>query len=285
MLRRTHTIILLVAFCVGSAVGVFLLVRAPANADKQVLKEAPNDQAFYAEGTTAMAAHSASSATHIAMPILVYHIVRPSYDSDSAAVRALAHTPEIFEAELQYLLAAGYHSVSFNDLENRLQYGTPLPSKPILLSFDDGWGDQYDYAFPILKKLQVTATFFVFTNSIGRRGFLTWDKLKEMRAAGMTIGSHSRTHPYLTSIDSSEALWSEIADSKKILEKHLGVTINEFAYPFGQYNAAIAAMVEKAGYRSARGDYVNGEHRADHLYELGALNAPTTLELFKKKLP
>ncbi len=247
-----------------------------------------NDEPSYAEISTTsplFATVSTSTLGAIDLPILVYHIVRPSYPTDSAAVRALGHTPETFDAEMKYLQDAHYHVVKFSDLENYFKNGKLLPPNPIIISFDDGWSDQFTYAFPILEKYHYTATFFVFTNPIGRRGFLSWSDLKALLAAGMTIGSHSRSHPYLTRDTDPAVLWNEIAGSKEALEKHLGITVGEFAYPFGAYNANIVAMVQKAGYLSARGDRMSGEQAASHPYELGALNAPTTLALFKQRFP
>jgi len=229
----------------------------------------------------------ASSTEKLKLPILVYHIIRPSYESDSPAVKNIAHTPEIFDAEMKYLDDAGYHVVSFGNLENYYRIGKSLPKKPIIISFDDGWNNQYQYAFPILEKYHFTATFFVFTNPIGiNKSFITWEELRNMRDAGMTIGSHSRSHPYLTRISDPTKLWNEIRGSKEKLEKELGVPVTEFAYPFGQYTPSIVAMVEKAGYKSARGDrYYRGEQTARRLYELDAMNAPTTLSSFAQKFP
>jgi len=246
------------------------------------------DTAFpYAEisTTSAQAFFVASTTEKLKLPILVYHVVRPSYPSDSAAVRAIALTPETFDAEMNYLGTAGYRVVRFADLEAYFQNGTPLPPHPMILSFDDGWESQFTYALPILEKYKYPATFFVFTNAIGRKGFLGWDELQQLLAAGMTIGDHSRSHPYLTKIASTAALWNEIDGSKQLLETRLGVAINEFAYPFGMYNPAIVALVEKAGYRSARGDYYSGMQSKDRLFELSAMNAPTTTVLFMQRFP
>ena len=277
---------ILAVFCIINVASIVFLIQARADIGGLTGNSSQHDQAFYAEVSTTseeIASHITPTTTKIDLPILVYHIVRPSYPNDSEAVKALALTPETFDAQMLYLDKAGYHVVSFSDLENYFQNGKPLPAKPIIISFDDGWSDQFMYAFPILKKYHFTATFFVFTNSIGRRGFLTWDELHELLAAGMTIGSHSRSHPYLTRIDDLSGLWDEIYTSKQILEKNLGVSINEFAYPFGMYNVAIMEMVTKAGYRSGRGDYYSGEQAANRLYELSAMNAPTTMALFEKK--
>ncbi|NNM83780.1 polysaccharide deacetylase family protein [Candidatus Parcubacteria bacterium] len=221
----------------------------------------------------------------ILLPILVYHVVRPSYPSDSAAIRAIALTPENFNAEMKYLGDAGYHVVRFGDLEAYFASGTPLPSKPIILSFDDGWSDQFKYAFPILERYHYPVTFFVFTNAIGHRGFLTWDQLRQLIQAGMNIGDHTRSHPYLTTITSTSTLLNEIVGSRQLLEQKLGVPVNEFAYPFGLYNAHIIELVKEAGYKSARGDYYHEGQSLNHLFDLPALNAPTTLALFKQRFP
>ncbi len=220
------------------------------------------------------------------VPILVYHIVRPPYPSDSAAVRRLAVPPSVLNAQFAHLKKAGYHVISFHTLENHFYKGALLSSKPIILSFDDAWKDQYVYAFPILKRYGYTATFFVFSNAIGSRGFLSVQNVKDLIAAGMTIGDHSRSHPFLTKIKDSRTLWDEIEGSKKLLEKELGVPINEFAYPFGQYDAAIVSLVKKAGYKSARGDFWRGPAQTKKdLYTLSALNAPTTTARFKRLFP
>lgn len=244
---------------------------------------------LYAEIATstlpAFSTASSSAAHEIRLPILVYHVVRPSSPNDSAAVRAIAVTPEIFDAEMNHLKSAGYHVVRFDDLEAYFTSDTPLPPKPIILSFDDGWGSQFIYAFPILEKYRYPATFFIFTNSIDHHGFFTLDNLRALQAAGMTIGDHSRSHPYLADITSTSTLWDEIAGSKQVLEQKLGIPINEFAYPFGQYNATIVSLVKEAGYKSARGDAYSGTQSAGRLFTLSALNAPITLSAFENAFP
>lgn len=244
------------------------------------------DQSRYAEIATTSNREEASfpPSAAVNIPILVYHIVRPSYPDDSQSVRSLALTPEVFDAEMVYLARAGYHVISFDELERYFTRRAPLPSKPIIISFDDGWKDQFEYALPILEKNHVQATFFVFTNAIGRRGFVSWSDLEKIRDAGMTIGSHSKSHPYLTRIATS-SLPSEIRESKHILEQHLGIRVNEFAYPFGKYTESIALLVKQAGYHAARGDFESGKQEVGRLYGLSALNAPTTIAAFEKKFP
>jgi peptidoglycan/xylan/chitin deacetylase (PgdA/CDA1 family) len=272
-------------FTIFSGVLVLSVYTLAESQSRDLLQNAGDDQSAYAEvATTSDEGTSPSLAPAINVPILVYHIVRPRYADDSPAVRSLALTPETFEDELSYLDRAQYHVISFETLEDYFKKGTPLPSKPVIISFDDGWHDQFTYAFPILAAHHERATFFVFTNAIGRRGFMSWDELRVMLGGGMTIGSHSRSHPYLTKV-ATTSLAAEITGSKTILEEKLRVPITSFAYPFGQYSSAIVKLVQKAGYHSARGDYESGKQTADHLYELSALNAPTTLAYFEQLFP
>ncbi|MDE2079593.1 MAG: polysaccharide deacetylase family protein [Patescibacteria group bacterium] len=248
---------------------------------------APNEAA-YAElpSVATPPVPAATSTAGVDVPILVYHIVRPSYLGDDAAVRAIALTPGTFDAELLHLQSAGYHVVSFRNLEAYFANSTPLPTKPIILSFDDGWRDQFVYAFPLLEKHRDTATFFIFTNAIGHRGFVTWSDLHALIAAGMTVGDHSRSHPFLTKITDPGKLRDEIVGSKQILEQGLGVPITEFAYPFGQYNPAVISLLKQADFKSARGDYWFGNFQpVDRLYTLSALNAPTTTAAFDARFP
>ena len=282
---------LLITFLVFALIGGIALFAGDVHGlTGSVEFTSSNDESRYAEVASVLDQSPttvASSTAKLKLPILVYHIVRPSDPSDSQAVKDIAQTPEVFDAQMKYLADAGYRIVSFADLERHYKSGAALPRNPVIISFDDGWSNQFRYAFPILKKYRYSATFFVFTNPIGiNKSFITWGELREMRAAGQTIGSHSLSHPYLTRISDPTKLWNEVASSKERLEKELGAPVTEFAYPFGQYNPSIVAMVEKAGYTSARGDRsYRSEQTADRLFSLDAMNAPTSIELFKQKFP
>src|SRR5262249_49811893 len=126
-----------------------------------------------------------------------------------------------------------------------------LPASAVVITFDDGWQDQYDVAFPILQKHHFTATFFVYTNAIGNgSAFMTWDELRELQHAGMTIGAHSRTHPRL--IEPNVSLENEIDGSRDDIERQLGVSPELFAYPYGLWDRRVVAAVRAAGFRAAR---------------------------------
>jgi len=198
------------------------------------------------------------------VPIFVYHHTKPGPTPNSLLGQAMMVSPETFEQHLQYLRDNSYQTISFANLTGYFAGGTALPQKPAIISFDDGWEDQFANAFPLLQKYQFKATFFVVTDYLDHDNFMTTDQLKLMLAAGMEIGSHTRTHPTLTSLG-TQRQWNEIASSKAILEDKFGVAIDSFAYPYGSYNADVAALTQKAGYRAARTVRDGSHHTAADL--------------------
>jgi peptidoglycan/xylan/chitin deacetylase (PgdA/CDA1 family) len=205
---------------------------------------APEVSAIQAAEAEARPLRPAPAAVEI--PILVYHHVVPGGGSPVLYV-----TPSGFEQQLRYLQSNGYQSISFADLANCLEYGASLPERPVILSFDDGWENQYQYAFPLLQKYGFTGTFYVVSGYIDHQNFMTTEQLKAMMAAGMAIGGHSHTHPALAGIGSGR-LKDEVTGSKAWLEDRLGTVIDTFAYPYGSYSSATVAAVKAAGYRTAR---------------------------------
>jgi peptidoglycan/xylan/chitin deacetylase (PgdA/CDA1 family) len=194
-------------------------------------------------------------------------------------VRKYIVTPDTLDKELGYLKENGYVSVSFDDLTHRLLLGTPLPPKPLILSFDDGWASQYEYALPLLKKYGFIATFFVFTNAIGVKNFMSWDQLLDLEEVGMQIGCHSKSHPFLTRIKSEEALRKEIFGAKQIIETHLREAVPVYDYPFGVYSDHIIELVKEAGFVCARGTAPGIFHTRDELFTLTALGQTASLKM------
>jgi peptidoglycan/xylan/chitin deacetylase (PgdA/CDA1 family) len=195
------------------------------------------------------------------IPILLYHHVTPDHSPGVLFV-----TPDGLEQHLRFLRDNGYQSVSFGDLADCLEYGAVLPERPVILSFDDGWENQFQYGFPLLQKYGFGATFYIVSGYIDHQNFMTTDQLRTMMAAGMEIGGHSRTHPPLTSLGNGARLKDEVAGSKAWLEDHFGIAIDTFAYPYGAYSATVTAAVKTAGYRTARtcdtGTHASGDNLA-----------------------
>ena len=218
----------------------------------------------------------------VEVPILVYHHIRAAIPVGSRAERRLTVTVEMFDQQMKYLREHEYHVITFADLANFFNNVGKLPLKSVILSFDDGWEDQFVYALPRLREYHYIATFFVVTNFVGSRGFVSWSKLRTIIGEGMEIGSHSRSHPYLDKIDNPGTLWDQIYTSKQILESQLGVAVDEFAYPYGSYNAATASTVRLAGYKTARACCV-GRAQSD-VFALRAVMAPNELGKFERYL-
>src|SRR6516225_7490323 len=216
------------------------------------------------------------------VPILVYHHVSQSDPEGSPALRRLTVTADIFAQQMQYLQDNGYHVITFSDIADYFENGKELPNYPVIISFDDGWENQFEYALPSLEKYHYTATFFVITDYIGHPGFISWPQLQTLLTDGMIIGSHSRSHPRLNKIKDSAELWDQIYNSKTILETQLEAPVEEFAYPYGSYNAKAAAAVKLAGYRAGRGCCSGIAHTSHDVFTLKAVMVPNDMENFIK---
>lgn len=174
------------------------------------------------------------------VPVLMYHSISSKYDP-SFCVPA-----QQFDREMRYLRENNYHSVSPAELNAALTDGTPLPENPVLITFDDGFGDNYKTAWPILKKYGFRATFFIVTNEVGRYS-IDWPQLKELADAGNTIGSHTVHHCDLSALSTGQQK-AEIFDSKAALEKQLDIPITTFCIPYGKYNKETLTLLREAGY-------------------------------------
>jgi peptidoglycan/xylan/chitin deacetylase (PgdA/CDA1 family) len=223
----------------------------------------------------------APAADSLRVPILVYHSVMPHHRGQSAEQRALDVDDSIFVAQMRYLVDGGYHVVPFGALVDALEGRDTLPNRAVVITFDDGWENQYRHAFPILRRFGFTATFFVFTTPIGTDGkLMTWDQLRQLQAAGMTIGSHTRTHPILP--DYHAALHNEVVMSRVDIAKNLGRSPDFFAYPFGAWDAQSAAMARKAGYRAARAYRGGPWNSPSDLYHLHAVPVTDNMQNFER---
>jgi peptidoglycan/xylan/chitin deacetylase (PgdA/CDA1 family) len=220
------------------------------------------------------------------VPILMYHHLADQPSNASELNLTWTVAPKNFDAQMNWLADRGFHTISMGQLLAYLKQRQPLPSKPIVISFDDGWEEQYVSAFPSLRKNNFIGTFFVYTTPIDHSQFLTWAQLQEMSAAGMDIQAHTLTHPHLRTL-APDAAFKEIADSKSILEKRLGKPVTFFDYPFGEYNAAIIDMLKRAGFEGAVTLAAGYKQRADELFTLHRIRVSynDTLDDFAKRLP
>lgn len=186
------------------------------------------------------------------VPVLMYHhIGDPGPDAD-AIRRDLSVSPANFESQLRYLIEHGYESISLEILVMHLQAGQPLPAKPVVLTFDDGFRDQYSNAYPLLQKYGFVGTFFVITffADQNRPEYLSWSEVELLHAGGMEIGSHSYTHPSLSGKTFDYIVW-QVLGSKEAIEARTHEPVRFFSYPSGQYDELAMQVLRSAGYWAA----------------------------------
>src|SRR5262249_23261713 len=155
------------------------------------------------------------------IPILMYHHIAAPPNTHNQRESSLDVPPAQLEAELAYFQSAGYTTITLDELTAALREGAPLPTKPLILTFDDGYGDFYTAAFPLLKRYNAKATIYIISERVGKPGYLTWDELRELATSPLiTVGAHTRTHPQLAK-QSAARVREELDGSKTDLESHL----------------------------------------------------------------
>ncbi len=185
------------------------------------------------------------------LPILMYNYVDAEPPPAGAYADGLTVRTPDFREEMAYLAENGYRTVLLEDVAAALRGGQALPAgRLVALTFDDGGLDNYTVAFPILRQHGFVATFFVISGKVGGEGIMTWEQLKEMRSAGMSIQSHTRSHPDLTGL-SAEALRAQLAGSKTDIEGQLGGSVRVLCYPSGAYDEPVMEAARSAGYTLA----------------------------------
>jgi peptidoglycan/xylan/chitin deacetylase (PgdA/CDA1 family) len=199
-----------------------------------------------------------------AVPILTYH----SLDESGSAI---SMPPAVFRRQMLALKSWGFHGLALGDLLDAWEGKTPLPERPVVLTFDDGFRNLFDCAAPVLDEVDFRATVFVVAGKCGGTNdwtatvagiptmpLLTWNELRELSEAGWEIGSHTMNHRSLTEIGEKEAAW-EIATARQILEERLGRSVSVFAYPYGHAEETQRRLAQQH-YRGACGT-VLGESR------------------------
>lgn len=179
---------------------------------------------------------------HAVIPIFMYHFVRD--DTGDYEYPENMIQPQKLEQQLKYLKENGYETIWASDLAHLESY-----QKPVALTFDDGWQDFYQNGFPLFKKYQMKASFYVITNLIGTPGYCTLEELKEIKASGLIeIDSHTVTHPRLATL-TKENITKELYESKQYLKEKLDITTTVMCYPYGSFNAMVKQISKEAGYK------------------------------------
>jgi peptidoglycan/xylan/chitin deacetylase (PgdA/CDA1 family) len=188
--------------------------------------------------------------TAIRVPVLMYHYIRINTVPYDRLGFNLSVTPADFAAQMDWLARNGYHPITFTELHGYLNGQHGLPSRPVILSFDDGYADFYTTALPILRAHDFSAVAYVVSGFVGRGGYMNAAQVVEADRSGIEIGAHTVDHVDLAK-QSADGLRYQLTASKAALEQLLGHPVLSLCYPSGRFNPTVTAAAENAGYRDA----------------------------------
>ena len=215
------------------------------------------------------------------VPVLYYHSVSESSNNE------VIITPDKLRTELKYIKDEGYVTLTLSELKSYLLDNSPIPDKSIVITFDDGYMDNYYNAFPILKDLNMKATIFCITGELDGSYYLSKDAIVEMSNYGIDIQSHTVTHPNLDKMTYDKQL-IELIQSKKTLESITGKKVDSIAYPFGNFNNDSVKAAKEAGYTlgftTKRGlsDREDDPLKLDRIYISSKYDMNTFIEVLTK---
>jgi peptidoglycan/xylan/chitin deacetylase (PgdA/CDA1 family) len=187
------------------------------------------------------------------VPVLSYHKFSLN-ESDKMTV-----TKDTFERQMKFLKDNGYRVITLDQLFDFLEFKTQIPRKSVVITIDDGWRSIYEIAYPVLHMYGYPATLFVYTDLItGSYKTLSWDMVRELSENGIDIQQHTKTHRSLAVIGKKESfkeyfdsLEKELTVSAKILKNKTNKEVKYVAYPYGETNRLVIALLKKLGYRGA----------------------------------
>jgi peptidoglycan/xylan/chitin deacetylase (PgdA/CDA1 family) len=193
------------------------------------------------------------------VPVLMYHEVSPT---PHPAFRRYTVTAGQFTRQMRWLAAFGYQPIDMDTLVRARRDHGPLPSRPVVITFDDGFQGCADYAVPVLRARGFTATFYLVAGLAGATSrwlqpelgmelpLMSWDTLRALAADGFRCGAHTMTHPRLAGLDPARCR-AELVDARRRIEDELGQSIVHLAYPYGSYDRIVQTAAADAGYVTA----------------------------------
>jgi len=213
-----------------------------------------------------------------ALPIVMYHRIAESGPERLAPYRT---HPKDFEQQVSWLRRRGYYSVSIDEWMSAIQTNTPLPGRPILFTFDDGYYDFFDKAWPILDRHGFSALVFLVAGNVGGVAdwdashgepapLMDWDAIRRLVSVGVQFGSHGLAHRRLDSVPIDQVR-EECAGSRMLLEAKLGGAIAAFSYPWGAHNEEVRHTVSEVGYRAGMATHPRSSLLTDDAFALPRL--------------
>ncbi|MCE5287540.1 MAG: polysaccharide deacetylase family protein [Pelosinus sp.] len=208
------------------------------------------------------------------IPVLNYHQVNDEGHT------ALTLSSYAFDAQMAFLKKAGYTAITPTQLCDYLENNASLPANPVLITFDDGYVDNYQVAYPILQKYGLTATIFLISDFVDTyKSYLTWAQVQEMQNSGINFASHTLSHAILTK-ESNDSLQAQLVKSREALEYRLHQKIEFLAYPGGYYNREVIRMAKEAGYRAAFTINFGRTYKHPNLFSLNRIPIFNTTHTF-----
>ena len=204
----------------------------------------------------------------VTVPILMYHYIEPVPSNNKDQLRTdLTVTPEKFESQLKFLKERGYTSIDLYHFYGALARGDKLPAKPVVITFDDGYGNLHEYAFSLMQKYGFTGTIFMITDftDAQKPEYIVWAKALEMARAGWRLESHTKNHPSLEG-QSVEFQRDQLKGSMDALKKNLGYTPRFLAYPYGKFDQNSIKVLQEVGYWGAVTTNIGRHHSFGSLF-------------------
>jgi peptidoglycan/xylan/chitin deacetylase (PgdA/CDA1 family) len=187
----------------------------------------------------------------INVPVVLYHHIQPMEIATLLGHAPLTVDSFIFDDQIKYLKEHGYHASSADDLVQALENRQPLPEKSVIITIDDGYDDNYTYAFLTAKKYEFLMNFMIPTSLINKAGYMNWDHLREMRTSEYArIYNHTASHAPLGLISQAQ-IDQELATSSAAFKTELGLETNIFTYPYGSYSPLAIQELKKHGFTAA----------------------------------
>lgn len=184
------------------------------------------------------------------VPILCYHHIREAKPGQSESFKNYSVPPHQFAEQMKALNDSGYQTILPDDLYNYLAYGSSLPAKPVMLTFDDTDGEQFTIAFQEMKKYGFKGAYFIMTISINRPRYMSKEQLRELADEGNAVEAHTWDHHRVTKYEAED--WEKQLDKpRKLITEITGKEVNYFAYPFGLWNEPAIAEIKERGYKMA----------------------------------
>jgi len=184
------------------------------------------------------------------VPVLMYHRIDTVLSAHDPITVGLTVMAPAFEAQLRFLQQHGFRSITLDDMWTGMIRHGSASGREVVLTFDDGYEDNYTVAFPLLRRYGFTGTFFVVTSTVGTSDHLTVAQITEMAAVGMAFGSHGQHHVDFSALPPSIAR-RELENSKRLIGGWAGDPVTFFAYPSGRYSESVERSLSDLGYRGA----------------------------------